>query len=187
MIHVYDKGNSAYDKNGNVILFPKSGTVRMAAGGNYELQMVCQMDAEERYKHLEVEAVVKAPVPKETITTAYSGMDVDVQKVDVSFCSKAGTILVCKDGAGVDFSEEIAKQMIGLLPKKSCKILFLEEEIKAGGMGMMLSNELSRYENMKNKQCILLATDDRFALQEKDEPIWKTVCVDAESIVQALI
>lgn len=80
-------------------------------------------------------------------------------------------------------SDEIAK----LLPQKPCKILFLEEEIKAGGMGMMLSNELSRYENMKNKQCILLATDDRFALQEKDEPIWKTVCVDAESIVQALI
>ena len=42
----------------------------------------------------------------------YSGMDVDVQKVDVSFCSKAGTILVCKDGAGVDFSEEIAKQIL---------------------------------------------------------------------------
>lgn len=78
MIHVYDKGNSAYDKNGNVILFPKSGTVRMAAGGNYELQMVCPMDAEGRYKHLETEAVIKAPVPKETIETAYSGMDVDV-------------------------------------------------------------------------------------------------------------
>ena len=78
MIHVYDKGNSAYDKNGNVILFPKSGTIRMAAGGNYELQMVCPMDAEGGYKHLIREAVVKAPVPKETITTAYSGMDVDV-------------------------------------------------------------------------------------------------------------
>ena len=78
MIHVYDKGNSAYDKNGNVILFPKSGTVRMAAGGNYELQMVCPMDAEGGYKHLVEEAIIKAPVPKETITTAYSGMDVDV-------------------------------------------------------------------------------------------------------------
>ena len=78
MIHVYDKGNSAYDKNGNVILFPKSGTVRMAAGGNYELQMVCPMDAEGGYRHLIREAVVKAPVPKETIETAYSGMDVDV-------------------------------------------------------------------------------------------------------------
>ena len=42
----------------------------------------------------------------------YSGACVDVNKVDVSFVSKAGEILVCKDGAGVDFSEEIAKQIL---------------------------------------------------------------------------
>lgn len=42
----------------------------------------------------------------------YSGCNVDVEKVDVSFCSKAGEILVCKDGAGVDFSEELAKQIL---------------------------------------------------------------------------
>ena len=42
----------------------------------------------------------------------YSGADVDVNKVDVSFKSKAGEILVCKDGAGVEFSEEIAKQIL---------------------------------------------------------------------------
>ena len=39
----------------------------------------------------------------------YSGAEVDVTKVDVSFVSKAGSILVCKDGASVDFSEEDAK------------------------------------------------------------------------------
>ena len=42
----------------------------------------------------------------------YSGADVDVNKVDVSFRSAAGEILVCKDGAGVEFSEEIAKQIL---------------------------------------------------------------------------
>ena len=42
----------------------------------------------------------------------YSGADVDVTKVDVSFKSAAGEILVCKDGAGVEFSEEIAKQVL---------------------------------------------------------------------------
>ena len=42
----------------------------------------------------------------------YSGADVDVNKVDVSFVSEAGEILVCKDGAGVDFSEEIAKEIL---------------------------------------------------------------------------
>ena len=42
----------------------------------------------------------------------YSGADVDVNKVDVSFVSAKGEILVCKDGAGVDFSEEIAKEIL---------------------------------------------------------------------------
>lgn len=42
----------------------------------------------------------------------YSGADVDVTKVDVSFESKAGKIDVCKDGAGIEFSEEIAKEVL---------------------------------------------------------------------------
>ena len=42
----------------------------------------------------------------------YSGADVDVQKVDVRFHSPKGTILVCKNGAGVDFSEEKAKEIL---------------------------------------------------------------------------
>ena len=42
----------------------------------------------------------------------YSGADVDVTKVDVSFRSCAGTIDVCKNGAGIDFSEEIAKKVL---------------------------------------------------------------------------
>ena len=42
----------------------------------------------------------------------YSGADVDVEKVDVAFHSAKGTIQVCKDGAGVDFSEELAKQIL---------------------------------------------------------------------------
>ncbi len=42
----------------------------------------------------------------------YSGADVDVSKVDVSFRSAKGNILVCKDGAGVPFSEEKAKEIL---------------------------------------------------------------------------
>ncbi len=42
----------------------------------------------------------------------YSGADVDVTKIDVAFKSAAGIIPVCKNGAGVDFSEEIAKKIL---------------------------------------------------------------------------
>ena len=42
----------------------------------------------------------------------YSGANVDVTKIDVSFISNKGEILVCQNGAGVDFSEEKAKEIL---------------------------------------------------------------------------
>ncbi|MCF0229583.1 MAG: bifunctional glutamate N-acetyltransferase/amino-acid acetyltransferase ArgJ [Parasporobacterium sp.] len=42
----------------------------------------------------------------------YSGADVDVNKVDVDFRSAAGTISVCRNGAGIEFSEEEAKKVL---------------------------------------------------------------------------
>ena len=42
----------------------------------------------------------------------YSGANVDVNKVDVAFHSAAGTVEVCKNGAGLDFSEEFAKKVL---------------------------------------------------------------------------
>ena len=42
----------------------------------------------------------------------YSGADVDVTRVDVTFKSTAGEILVCHNGASVAFSEELAKEIL---------------------------------------------------------------------------
>ena len=42
----------------------------------------------------------------------YGGANVDVNKVDVAFHSAAGTVEVCKNGAGLDFSEETAKTVL---------------------------------------------------------------------------
>jgi len=42
----------------------------------------------------------------------YCGKDLDVNKIDVDFASEAGTIAVCRMGAGVEFSEEIAKEIL---------------------------------------------------------------------------
>ena len=42
----------------------------------------------------------------------YSGADVDVNAVDVSFASAKGEICVCVNGAGIPFSEEIAKEIL---------------------------------------------------------------------------
>ena len=42
----------------------------------------------------------------------YAKCDVDVNKVDVSFKSNKGIIDVCKQGSGIDFSEEKAKEIL---------------------------------------------------------------------------
>lgn len=55
----------------------------------------------------------------------YSGADVDVKKVDVSFKSAKGSILVCQNGAGVDFSEDYAKQI--LLEKEITVLISLND------------------------------------------------------------
>ena len=50
----------------------------------------------------------------------YSKAEVDVNKIDVAFASKAGTVEVCKNGAGIEFSEEKAKTV---LSEKEIEIL----------------------------------------------------------------
>ncbi|MBQ2249002.1 MAG: bifunctional glutamate N-acetyltransferase/amino-acid acetyltransferase ArgJ [Clostridia bacterium] len=42
----------------------------------------------------------------------YSGAEVDVDRVDVSFRSKKGSVSVCRNGSGVPFSEEEAKEIL---------------------------------------------------------------------------
>ena len=42
----------------------------------------------------------------------YSGAPVDVTKIGVSFRSPAGTVEVCRNGAGIDFSEDEAKKIL---------------------------------------------------------------------------
>ena len=42
----------------------------------------------------------------------YSGADVDVSKIGVAFRSKKGTDTVCKNGSGILFSEELAKEVL---------------------------------------------------------------------------
>ncbi len=56
----------------------------------------------------------------------YSGALVDVNKIDVAFRSNKGSIDVCKDGSGVDFSEEKAKEI--LLEKE----IFIDIDLKDG-------------------------------------------------------
>ncbi|MBO5059924.1 MAG: bifunctional glutamate N-acetyltransferase/amino-acid acetyltransferase ArgJ [Clostridia bacterium] len=42
----------------------------------------------------------------------YAGANTDITKIDVALSSKAGRIEVCKNGSGIEFSEELAKEIL---------------------------------------------------------------------------
>ena len=56
----------------------------------------------------------------------YSGAKIDVNKVDVTFISDGGVLPVCRDGAGIPFSEELAKEVL------SAKEINIEVDLKDG-------------------------------------------------------
>lgn len=70
----------------------------------------------------------------------YSGAAVDVNAVGVSFRSTAGEVAVCEKGAGIDFSEETAKEV---LSEKEIEILVSlgEGEASATAWGCDLTYE----------------------------------------------
>ncbi len=83
--------------------------------------------------------------------------------------------------------EKIAAEVAELLPAGEATVLFLEEEIRAGGMGMMLSDALSGYDVMQNKAKRFIALDNSFGVQDKHEPIFASFGMDAQAIVKKIM
>lgn len=90
MIHLYDPGHENFQNNGDVILTPVSGSHRNVAGGSYDLKMVHPIDPEGKWTHLVPDAIIKAPVPEETIENAFSGLDVDVYRTNQAAALRSG-------------------------------------------------------------------------------------------------
>lgn len=84
MICVYDVGNENFENNGDAVLTPKSGTHTQVAGGGFDLKMVHPVDPDGKWQHLVPGAIIKVPVPVETIETSYTGVDADIYKTTTS-------------------------------------------------------------------------------------------------------
>ena len=74
-------------------------------------------------------------------------------------------------------ADEVARRLPDGVP-----VLFLEEEIRAGGFGMMLSDALTRKGSMTSRPYAILATDDSFVIQSRAESIYCTAGVDAAAV-----
>lgn len=61
MIQIYSKGNTRFDMNGNMVLFPKSCSVSAELNGTWKLDMVHPRDHEGRWRYIEEECIISAP------------------------------------------------------------------------------------------------------------------------------
>jgi len=82
--------------------------------------------------------------------------------------------------------EEIALRVAKALPRSAARLIFLEEEIRNGGMGMILSDNLRRLGVLDERSFSILALEDGFVRAKKGESIYKTAGVSAEDICEII-
>ena len=80
MICVYPPAETDFTGNGAAVLMPKAARIRMVAGGEYSFSLDHPLDPWGKWKYLVREAVIRLPVPKETIPAASVGYDTDIYK-----------------------------------------------------------------------------------------------------------
>ena len=90
MICVFDADNTNFSGNGNAVLMPLKCSHIQKAAGAYDLTLVHPIDADGKWMHIVPEAIIRAPVPEETIVSAYSGMDVDLYRTTAGAALRSG-------------------------------------------------------------------------------------------------
>ncbi|MBE6676436.1 MAG: 1-deoxy-D-xylulose-5-phosphate synthase [Ruminococcaceae bacterium] len=76
--------------------------------------------------------------------------------------------------------DKLANRVTELIGNSDTPIVFLEEEIRAGGFGMMLSDTMAR--NGILPKHAIMAIDDNFVHQTRDESVYTTAGLDAQCI-----
>ena len=96
----------------------------------------------------------------------------------------SAAVLLCEFIKPYDALADIIE---GLLPKSIKNIIFLEEEILAGGFGMNLSQEIYRRGIAPKALHRIIAVDDNFAVPQKGETVWEAAGVDSVSVYNSVI
>ena len=89
-----------------------------------------------------------------------------------------GVILLEKIKPYCECAENVAK----LLPHGVKKVIFLEEDIRAGGMGMILSDEMTRRGLLESIHHEIVAVDDTFVPRHKGKSMYEDAGVSARFI-----
>ena len=80
--------------------------------------------------------------------------------------------------------DKLASRVAELIGNPETPIVFLEEEIRAGGFGMMLSDAMQRQGTLPRHA--IMATDDNFVVQTKNESVYTTAGIDAQCIINTI-
>ncbi|MBQ7380220.1 MAG: 1-deoxy-D-xylulose-5-phosphate synthase [Clostridia bacterium] len=81
--------------------------------------------------------------------------------------------------------DKLADRVAELIGNPETPIVFLEEEIRAGGFGMMLSDTMARQGSLPRHT--IMAIDDNFVIQDKIESVYTTAGIDARCIADAVV
>ena len=95
---------------------------------------------------------------------------------------KTGIILLEK----IKPFSECAENICALLPQDKAHIIFLEEEIRSGGMGMNISDEMIRKNMLSYGNFDIIAVDDNFVPRHKGNTIYDDAGVCAKDIENLL-
>ena len=116
MICVFDIGNTTYTGNGDAVLLPTECKVKQVAGGEYSLSMTHPIDDMGKWMHLIPEAVIRAPIPEETIESAISGMEADVYVTNTEATMRSGT----SEPTNITYSEWVYGQGYAVGDRVTC-------------------------------------------------------------------
>ena len=83
--------------------------------------------------------------------------------------------------------DKCAELVIQALNGRHCPIITLEEEIRNGGMGMLLRDSLIKVGTYEVNEFSIMATDDNFGYSAKDENIYKTLGISAEDVEKEIL
>ena len=80
----------------------------------------------------------------------------------------------------------LSGEVLALLPGSVRTLVYLEEEVRAGGFGVSLSDHIRRDSRGEALREIILAPEESFVIPTSPEPLYRTAGVDAEAIVCAV-
>ncbi len=82
--------------------------------------------------------------------------------------------------------DSICSNIFGLLAKNIKNVVFLEEEVRTGGFGMLMYEKLTSNGDFKNTKFRILAPEENFVVPNKNESIFDAAGVSAKYIVDTI-